>query len=94
METNKGLSTTAADRIIGVSRQLVCQLMDRGLLKYTLIGTKRYTTTKDVNDYLEKRNRATEEYDTNIKNRDERLNAIAHDAVTLTKAEEQLLHDL
>ena len=92
--TEAQLTSTQAARIIGVSRPFVCQLMDAGLLHFTWVGRKRRTTLLDVKDYLERRDKATQEYVTHVSNRSERLHHIADSAADLTDEDKRILQEL
>jgi excisionase family DNA binding protein len=58
--TEKELTTQEAADLIGISRQFLVQLVDRGTIPATKAGTHRRLRLKDVLDYIAERRRMEE----------------------------------
>jgi excisionase family DNA binding protein len=58
LQRNAMLTTVEASKVLGVSRQFLVQLLEKGELPYHMVGTHRRMYARDVLTYKLKRNTA------------------------------------
>jgi excisionase family DNA binding protein len=58
LQERQGLTTVQASRLLGVSRQFLVNLLDKGEITHHMVGTHRRIYIKDLMDFKVRRDRA------------------------------------
>ena len=58
LQERSGLTTMQASKLLGVSRQFFVNLLEKGEIKYHMVGTHRRVYFKDLEEYSASRNRS------------------------------------
>ena len=92
--TTSDMSPDQVGKALHVSRPYVRRLMDENLLHYHKVGSHYRITSADLTDYINRHEKATQEFVTSLSTHEEQLQHIDHETSPLTDDEMKELSEL